>query len=141
MPRVARKNLETSFFHIMVQGINKDYIFNTNRNKKVYINALNKYEKECNVEILAYCIMDNHAHMLVYSDRIADMSKFMHFVNGFYAGYYNKINSRIGYVNVLEPSPFINQVELLLIIFLYYRYKFHQIEILEAGFDQFQLLL
>lgn len=34
MPRAARKYLETSFFHVMVQGINKEYIFKNER----YIN-------------------------------------------------------------------------------------------------------
>ena len=27
MPRIARKDLETPFLHVMVQGVNKEYIF------------------------------------------------------------------------------------------------------------------
>lgn len=34
MPRIARSSLGTSFFHIIVQGINKEYIFD----KEEYIN-------------------------------------------------------------------------------------------------------
>lgn len=98
MPRMARKSLETSFFHIMVQGINKEYIFNSKLNKDKYVDNLNKYKVECNVELLSYCIMDNHAHLLLYIEKISDMSKFMHFVNTSYSNYYNKINNRVGYV-------------------------------------------
>lgn len=98
MPRMARKNLETSFFHIMVQGMNKEYIFNNNYDKSKYIEFLNKYKDKCEVEVLCYCIMDNHAHLLLYVEKIADMSKFMHFVNSSYSYYYNKSNDRIGYV-------------------------------------------
>ena len=59
---------------------------------------MNKYKNECNVQLLAYCIMDNHAHLLLYAEKIEDMSKFMHFVNSSYSNYYNKVNNRVGYV-------------------------------------------
>ena len=36
MSRIARKNLESSFFHIMVQGINKECIFN----KEIYMKII-----------------------------------------------------------------------------------------------------
>lgn len=98
MPRIARRKLEASFFHIMVQGINKGYIFDKEREKKKYIDILNKYKEECKIQVLSYCIMDNHAHLLIYSQRIEDMSKFMHFVNMSYSSYYNKVNNRVGYV-------------------------------------------
>ena len=38
MPRIARKDLETGFFHIMVQGINREDIF---YKKEIYITTLN----------------------------------------------------------------------------------------------------
>lgn len=98
MPRVARTSLGTSFFHIMVQGINKNYIFNNKRDKNKYIEILNKYKKQCNIQILSYCIMDNHAHLLLYMKEIKDMSRFMHAVNTSYSNYYNKTNNRVGYV-------------------------------------------
>ena len=76
MPRMARKNLETSFFHIIVQGINKNYIFDNKDYKNKYINILNKYVKECKIQLLSYCIMDNHAHMLLYIEEIKDLILF-----------------------------------------------------------------
>ncbi len=98
MPRKARKSFETSFFHIMVQGINKDYIFNNADYKDKYIEILNRYENACDIQILSYCIMDNHAHVLLYIEKVEEMSKFMHFVNTSYSYYYNKVNDRVGYV-------------------------------------------
>lgn len=99
MPRVARKDFSTSFFHVMVQGINKEYIFNEEKLKDKYLELITKYEKEYNVEILAYCIMDNHVHLLIYTEDINQMSRYMHRVNSIYAGYYNYINTnRVGYV-------------------------------------------
>lgn len=101
MPRQARKNLKTPYLHIIVQGINKEYIFEDNYLKKLYISLLKKQLKEnemLNLNILAYCIMDNHAHLLIYSPKIEDTSIFMHKLNTNFARKYNRLKNHIGYV-------------------------------------------
>lgn len=99
MPRNPRKCYNTSFFHVIVQGLNKEYIFNEENYIKQYLNLLNKYREENNIEILAYCIMSNHAHILLFTEEIEEMSKFMQKVNTQYAKYYNYVNKgRVGYV-------------------------------------------
>lgn len=99
MSRIPRKSLDTSFFHVIVQGINKEYIFCKELYIKEYLKFLNMYNKKYKVEIVAYCIMNNHAHMLIYTDKIEEMSKFMHSVNTAYAKFYNFMkDGRVGYV-------------------------------------------
>lgn len=99
MPRAPRKCYDTSFFHIIVQGINKEYIFKSENYIKKYLNLLNKYKEETKIEIIAYCIMNNHAHILLYTNTIDEMSQYMQKVNTQYAKYYNyKENGRVGYV-------------------------------------------
>lgn len=95
--RLSRKDYDASFFHVMVQGHNKEYIFEKDKNKKKYLKLMKENEKE--IEILAYCIMENHVHMLIHTSKIDDMSKFMHKVNSEYAMYYNYIEKgRVGSV-------------------------------------------
>lgn len=97
MARTSRNNMkDSSFFHIMVQGINQEYIFNTQKNKQEYLELL--YANNKDVKIIAYCIMDNHAHILVETDVIYNMQTWMKKVNTSYAIYYNKKNDRVGYV-------------------------------------------
>lgn len=98
MPRKARKNLKMSFLHVMTQGINKEYIFNTECEIKKYLELLEQNSKKFNIKIIAYCIMNNHAHLLVYTEQIKDISEFMRRVNTIYAMYYNKKKNRCGYV-------------------------------------------
>ena len=98
MPRIPRKSLDTSFFHVIVQGIKKEFIFYKEEYIKRYLYFLEEYIREYNVEIVAYCIMNNHAHILIYTDEIDEMSKFMHIVNTSYAQYYNYMEERVGYV-------------------------------------------
>ena len=98
MPRFSRESLKTSYFHVMTQGIEKRYIFNEPAEIKLYIKIMYENLKEHNIEIIAYCIMNNHAHMLIKAENIAELSKYMQRLNSKYAVYYNKIHNRVGYV-------------------------------------------
>lgn len=99
MARCPRNFYETSFFHVIVQGLNKEYIFEKKNYMSKYLQLLTKYKEEFKIEIISYCIMNNHAHILLYTENINEMSNFMHRVNTEYAKYYNYIlGERTGYV-------------------------------------------
>lgn len=114
MPRIARKYYNTSFFHVMVQGIRKEYIFNEQKDIEFYFDLIYTYMKKCNVKIIAYCIMNNHAHLLIYIDKIENLSKFMQCINTTYAMYYNKKYKRAGYVfrNRYRTESIFNEIHL-----------------------------
>lgn len=99
MPRLARNELEgKQFIHVMVQGINKETIFLTEREKLEYIKLLNQYKNEYHITIIAYCVMNNHVHVLVHVKDIEDLTKYMHKINTSYGIYFNKNRKRVGYV-------------------------------------------
>ncbi|MBR3324514.1 MAG: transposase [Clostridia bacterium] len=98
MSRVPRMYLNTEYFHIITQGINKNYIFNESTDIKLYIKKMYELKNKYNIKIIAYCIMNNHAHILINSKTINNLSKYMHDLNTIYACYYNKKYKRIGYV-------------------------------------------
>jgi len=98
MPRKARSNQISGYYHVMSQGINKEYIFN----KKIYLEEYKKLmlkkSKDLEINILSYCIMSNHVHILINSNKISDLSKYMQKLNTAYSNFYNKTNKRVGYV-------------------------------------------
>lgn len=98
MSRKARKNLISKFVHIMVQGINKEYIFKESKYKKKYLYLLFSNLKKFNIEIISFCPMDNHAHLLFYYEKYEEVINLMHIMNTTYARWYNDINNRVGYV-------------------------------------------
>lgn len=98
MSRTARKNDKSGFFHIMVQGINKEKIFKKEKDKKQFLFFMKKYYCNYKIKIIAYCVMDNHVHLIIHSEDINEISNYMHKINGVYAIYYNDTNKRIGYV-------------------------------------------
>lgn len=98
MPRIPRMYLNTDYFHVITQGINKSYIFDNIVDIKFYIKNMYELRSKYNIKIIAYCIMNNHAHILIKTNLIKNMSKYMHNLNTIYACYYNKKYERIGYV-------------------------------------------
>lgn len=95
----------------MVQGVNKEYIFNDDAEKQKYksllFDTLKKFEE---IKLVAYCIMSNHAHMLIYTESIDNLSNFMKSINVSYSMYYNRRNDRVGVLfrNRFESQPIIN---------------------------------
>lgn len=98
MSRIARNQMNTTFFHNMMQGINKEYIFEEKKCKKKYMDLLQENANEYGIKLIAFTIMDNHAHVLLYAENIHNMSLFMKNVNGKFAMYYNFIYERVGIV-------------------------------------------
>lgn len=98
MPRKSRKSSESNYYHVMIQGINKEYIFKDEFHIKYYRDIIFEKLKESNINILAYCIMNNHAHFLIYSEKTEDLSKFMQKTNTAYSFFYNSFHKRVGYV-------------------------------------------
>ena len=98
MPRLPRNYMKTSFFHVITQGIDKRFIFEKPEDIKYYIKIMYKIKEEHNINIIAYCIMNNHTHMLVETQVIEQLSKYMQRINTTYGKYYNKKYNRVGYV-------------------------------------------
>lgn len=98
MLRLPRSYIKTSFFHVITQGINKSYIFEKAEDIKYYIKIMYHLTKEQKIKIVGYCIMNNHAHMLIKAEEIKELSKYMQRLNTKYGKYYNKKYSRVGYV-------------------------------------------
>lgn len=98
MPRVARNNLKGNFFHIVVQGLNKEYIFGKEKYICKYRTIMFEKLKKVNITILGYCIMSNHVHILIFSEKFCKISKYMQLLNTTYSNFYNKQEKRVGYV-------------------------------------------
>ena len=98
MPRNPRNYIKSEYLHIITQGINKSYIFNKTEDIKYYIKLMYKILKDYDISIIAYCVMNNHTHMLVRINNIEQLSEYMKRVNLNYAMYYNRKYGRVGYL-------------------------------------------
>ena len=106
MPRRARRILDSCYLHIITQGLNKEYIYSDEEKKEKLYYLMLKKKENLDLKILAYCIMDNHMHMIVFSEDIEIVSTYMKRLNTAYALYYNTIKDRVGYVyNIVKLYP------------------------------------
>ncbi|MEG1613807.1 MAG: transposase [Clostridia bacterium] len=100
MTRVARSSLfeDAMHFHILSEGLQGLEIFNAQNMKNFYLATVEEKARDLNVSVLAYCVMDNHSHLVVSSEDTSNISEFMRRLNTTYAKFYNRISGRNGYV-------------------------------------------
>ena len=86
-----------AFHHAMNRGYDGNDIFAGNKNKAQFLSFMEGTAKKLKIRLFAYCIMDNHYH-LVLENNNERMSDFFGQLNGLYGMYYRKTEGGIGYV-------------------------------------------
>lgn len=85
------------FFHVIVRGIGKQILFEDDSDRIKFLELLERYREETEVVIMAYCLMENHVHLML-QDESQEMSLFMKKLGISYASYYNKKYDRTGHL-------------------------------------------
>lgn len=93
----AKVTFPGAYHHVMNRGVMGENIFIDNKAKDYFLNIIRAKSQLQRIKILAYCIMDNHYH-LILEDTSSRLSEFMRHVNGQYGIYYRKRVSGKGYV-------------------------------------------
>jgi len=97
MARQARIKSNSGIYHVMIRGINKEKIFINKLYKIKLLDIIKEIKKEIDFSIIAYCIMDNHLHLLM-KDNNDSLAIIMKKLNVKYAMFYNRLQNRYGYV-------------------------------------------
>lgn len=60
----------------------KEFIFKSKEEKEKYLKILKENCEKCgnNAKIIAYCMMDNHAHILCHSAETKDITKIKNYL-------------------------------------------------------------
>lgn len=97
MSRSPREISDSSYYHVLVRGNDKEKIFFDDEDKNKILQILKSYSDLALLKLIAYCILDTHAHFLLKVDKY-DISTIMKKVNITYAYYYNCKYNRTGHV-------------------------------------------
>ena len=65
MARPLRICFPGAWYHVMNRGLEKRKIFITNQHKTAFLDLLHEIHVRYNIKIHAYCLMDNHYHLLI----------------------------------------------------------------------------
>lgn len=97
MAREQRIYYPGAIYHVITRGNNKEYIFSKTEEKSDYIDIIRRYKEKYGFNLYAYCIMDNHAHLLIEVGSFP-LNKIMQGIQQVFTQRYNKRYERTGHV-------------------------------------------
>ncbi|MBU4438706.1 MAG: transposase [Acetobacterium sp.] len=65
MARQARVKSTTGIYHVILKGLDGRNIFLDDADRSIFMEKLNKAREIGGFELYAYCLMDNHVHLLI----------------------------------------------------------------------------
>lgn len=95
MARTARKLSSTGVYHIVIRGIDRQLFFIENTDYKKYLDLLAFYKNKCEFQLYAYCLMNNHVHLLIYTPTTA-LQQIFRRLGTAYAEWFNMKYCRVG---------------------------------------------
>jgi putative transposase len=95
MPRTARVKSSTGIYHIILRGINRETIFRDDEDSNKFLQTLSKYRAKCGFQLYAYCLMNNHIHLLI-KEEAEDLSISLKRIGTSYVYWYNWKHERCG---------------------------------------------
>lgn len=97
MARLAREKSASGIYHAMVRGINKQPIFHMDEDRLRYLEVLAKVQEKTPFVFHAYCLMDNHIHLLLQEldEPLGDLMKR---VGASYVYWFNRKYERVGHL-------------------------------------------
>ncbi|MGH7195958.1 MAG: transposase [Candidatus Saccharimonadales bacterium] len=102
-----------SYYHVYARGASKGNIFLESADKDYFLYLFSRYlshkqvtsksgvaypHHRDHVELLAYCLMDNHFHLLIFQHEIGALSAFMKSIMTSYSAYFNRKYKRSGHL-------------------------------------------
>ena len=97
MARPWRIEYPGAVYHVICRGNNRQVIFRDDLDRKRYLEKLSLYCLDKKVDLLGYCLMANHVHVLLETPE-GNLSKMMQAFQTSYTLYFNRRHGRSGHV-------------------------------------------
>ena len=95
MATKPRKHSNSGFYHCFQRGVNQCDIFEDDDDRLFLLERLKKYADEVKAEVHAWCLMDNHYHLVIRAE-LGALSALMRKTNSVYAKHFNMRHRRSG---------------------------------------------
>jgi putative transposase len=97
LPRQARKKSPSGIYHIIMRGINRQSIFEDEEDKRKLIDVFARYKEISCYRLFAYCLMDNHVHILIQEQK-EPIAMIIKRVSASYVLWFNRKYDRCGHL-------------------------------------------
>jgi putative transposase len=82
----------------MQRGNNHEPVFLVDQDRRVYLQLLQEQAKKYSLEVLAYCLMDNHVHLVAIPHQENSLAKAIGRTHFHYSQYINRVHNRSGHL-------------------------------------------
>ncbi|MDO8572198.1 MAG: transposase [bacterium] len=96
MPRITRTDIGNHCYHVINRANARLPIFFTEKDYILFENVLEEAQEKFSMRILAYCLMPNHFHLVLYPRNDGDMGKFMQWLTLTHTQRWHQINNTKG---------------------------------------------
>jgi putative transposase len=97
MARPLRIEFPGALYHVTSRGNERKAIFRSDRDRLAFLEFLGKATTRFGWSVTAYVLMTNHFHLVIQTPE-ANLSRGMQWLNGKYAGWYNRKRERVGHL-------------------------------------------
>ena len=80
MPRTIRASQGGSCFHVLNRGNGQERVFHKDADYAAFLKAIREGDERTPFRLVAYCLMPNHFHLVVWPRRDGELSAFMKWV-------------------------------------------------------------
>lgn len=102
MPRRLRHTLQGTVFHVLNRGARRATLFHNECDYLAFLDVVREGLPRFNVKVIAYCLMPNHWHFVIQCERVAELSRMMHWVTGTHAQRWNVFHGTRGTGSVYQ---------------------------------------
>src|SRR3989344_2425394 len=96
MPRIGRVDVGNQIYHVINRANARVQIFDNDDDYKLFESILEEATERFDMRLLAYCIMPNHFHLILYPKKDGDLSKFMGWLTNTHTRRWHTIKRTIG---------------------------------------------
>jgi putative transposase len=98
MPRLARAVAVGCAHHIAQRGNNRESVFLVDDDRRVYLQMLAEESAKSGLEVLGYCLMGNHVHVVAIPHAEDSLAKGIGRTHFRYSQYINRFHKRSGHL-------------------------------------------
>jgi len=98
MTRLARVVAVGVAHHVTQRGNARQFILGADADRNVYLDLLRQSIELHGLELIGYCLMSNHVHLIAIPEKVDAMGRTMKDTHGRYAAYWNAVHHSSGHV-------------------------------------------
>jgi len=102
MPKAPRVNVGDIVYHVLNRSNGRGPLFDTEGDYAAFLRILAEAHAKTPMRLVAYCVMPNHWHLVLWPFSDRDMSKFVHWLDNTHAHRWQVVRNMVGFGHVYQ---------------------------------------